>query len=110
MSATGLDRYFRIKITSSDTKNRLEMAKLVVKQAQGLTGQHFEGKDIVIIGDSVHDIECANQLGATSIAVATGFHDRDQLSQLNPDYLFNTLSDTRQVLQAIMGNHLDSYT
>jgi len=55
----------------------------------------------VIIGDSVHDVECGIQLNALTIAVATGFHSELDLLSKKPDYLFKNLEDYRKVLKII---------
>jgi phosphoglycolate phosphatase-like HAD superfamily hydrolase len=52
-------------------------------------------------GDSVRDVECGQQFGALTIAVATGFHSREKLSAAGPDYLLTNLKDYRKVLKAI---------
>ena len=57
--------------------------------------------DIIIIGDSLRDIECGKLFNALTIAVATGFHSRDQLLAASPDYLFMDLRDYQKVLAAI---------
>ena len=56
---------------------------------------------MVIIGDSVRDVECGKEFNALTIAVATGFHTREQLLAAGPDYLFDSLEDYRRVLEVI---------
>jgi phosphoglycolate phosphatase-like HAD superfamily hydrolase len=57
---------------------------------------------IVIIGDSIHDVEMAKVFNAKSIAAATGSTSREQLKEENPDFLFDDLSDTEKVMKAIL--------
>ena len=77
------------------------MARLAVNRAERLTGRKFRGKDVVIIGDSLRDIECGKEISALTIAVATGFHSKEDLEKYKPDYLFDNLKDCKQVLRAI---------
>jgi phosphoglycolate phosphatase-like HAD superfamily hydrolase len=56
----------------------------------------------VIIGDSVHDVKCGKEYGARSIAVATGFHSKEELLSAEPDVLLDDLSDYRAVIQVIL--------
>jgi phosphoglycolate phosphatase-like HAD superfamily hydrolase len=101
LSATGLGKYFRFSVHGTEAENRVGMVKLAVERAENIAGRKFRGKDVVIIGDSVRDVESGKQLNATTIAVATGFHSEEQLSASRPDYLFRNLKNYRKVLQAI---------
>jgi phosphoglycolate phosphatase-like HAD superfamily hydrolase len=77
------------------------MVKLAINKAEKSTGREFRDKNIVIIGDSVRDIECGKLFSALTIAVATGFHSEEELLKVEPDYLFDNLKDYRKVLKAI---------
>jgi phosphoglycolate phosphatase len=55
----------------------------------------------VIIGDSIRDVECGRLFGALTIAVATGFHSKEELLKAEPDYPFDNLKNYRKVLKAI---------
>jgi len=85
-------------------KTRADMVRRALAKAEELTGKQFQGKDIVIIGDSIRDIEVGKEFGALTIAVATGFHTAGELAARQPDYLFKSLRDYRKVIKAIGGN------
>ncbi len=99
--ATDLGRYFKFCFYGTEVKTRADMVRLAIAKAESLTGKKFKNKDIVIIGDSVRDIECGKQFNALTIAVATGFHSAEELSKLKPDYLFKDLRDYKKILGAI---------
>jgi phosphoglycolate phosphatase len=99
--ATGLGRYFRFCFYGTEVEIRSDMVKLAINKAEKLTGREFKGKNIVVIGDSVRDVECGGLFGALTIAVATGFHLKEELLEAGPDYLFDNLRDYRKVLKAI---------
>jgi len=101
--ATGLGKYFRFSQYGTEVKTRTEMARKAIEKAAALTRRKFSGKDIVIIGDSVRDIDCGKEFNALTIAVATGFHSAEELAAHKPDYLFKSLKDYRKVLKAISG-------
>ncbi|MGB8706505.1 MAG: HAD hydrolase-like protein [Dehalococcoidia bacterium] len=101
LEVTGLGKYFKFSVYGTEANSRVNMARLAIKKADQLTGARFEGKDIVIIGDSVRDVECGKQLNALTIAVATGFHSKEELTSRKPDYLFKNLKDYRKVLKTI---------
>ncbi|WP_420130246.1 HAD family hydrolase [Longimicrobium sp.] len=97
----GFDR-FRVGAYGSDHWQRPELPAVAARRAKERTGLGFEGKEIVIIGDTPFDISCGAHLGVRTIATATGTHSTDDLAQHNPDYLFDDLSDTEAVWRAIM--------
>jgi phosphoglycolate phosphatase len=99
--ATGLGKYFKFSVYGTEAETRADMARLAVRRAETLTGRKFRGKDVVIVGDSVRDIECGKELKALTIAVATGFHSEEELRKHKPDFLFGNLKDYKQVLKAI---------
>ena len=57
--------------------------------------------DVVIIGDTPHDIVCARAGGARVVAVATGNYGASTLESHAPDVLFDDLSDTSAFLRAL---------
>ncbi len=101
LESTGLDKYFRFSLSGTEVKTRADMVRLAIAEAEKLTGSKFQGKDIVIIGDSVRDIECGKEFNALTIAVATGFHSEEDLRKKAPDYVFKDLTDYKQILQSI---------
>lgn len=101
LSATGLGKYFRFSVYGTEAQTRVGMVMLAVEKAESITGKKFRGKDVVIIGDSLRDVESGKQLNAMTIAVATGFHSEEKLLARKPDYLFRNLKNYKKVLQAI---------
>ena len=77
------------------------MIRLAIEKAEELTHRKFSGRNVVIIGDSVRDIECGKLFNALTIAVATGFHSAKELAQACPDYIVKDLRDRHIILAAI---------
>jgi phosphoglycolate phosphatase len=98
---TGLGEYFRFCFYGTEVETRADMVRLAINKAEKSTGRQFRDKNIVIIGDSVRDVECGKLFSALTIAVATGFHSKEELLKVGPDYLFDNLKDYRKVLKAI---------
>jgi len=53
------------------------------------------------VGDTPDDVACARPMGARTVAVATGFFDTAALRAAEATHVFETLSDTRAVLEAL---------
>jgi phosphoglycolate phosphatase len=102
LAAAGIDfDRFRVGAFGSDHGDRRELPAIAVERAEAAFGRRFEGKSVVIIGDTPADISCGEHLGVRTIAVATGTFTREQLAPCGPDYLFEDFSDTEAVWRAI---------
>ena len=101
LRATGLGKYFKFCFYGTEVEKRTDMVRLAVDRAKQSARQDFKNKDIVIIGDSVRDIECGRAFGAVVVAVATGAHSQEELLKAGADYVFDNLKDYRKVLTII---------
>jgi phosphoglycolate phosphatase-like HAD superfamily hydrolase len=95
--------FFHLGAYGSDHADRPELPAIAVARAEEHTGYRYRGKEIVIIGDTEHDIRCGASLGVRAIGVATGSYSQAELSPHGADYLFEDLADTERVLDAILG-------
>lgn len=100
----GIDHYFRLGAYGSDHADRPELPAIAVERAEQLTGHRYSGKEVVILGDTEHDIRCGAALGVRAIGVATGIYSVEQLRPHGADYVFRDLSETEAVLEAILGD------
>jgi phosphoglycolate phosphatase len=92
---------FTVGAFGSDHAERPELPAVAVRRAEQRFGHRFAGKDIVIIGDTPHDISCGERLGVRTIAVATGSYSPRELDFHAPDFLFPTLAGVDEVWEAI---------
>ncbi len=56
---------------------------------------------VLVIGDTPHDIDCGRSIGARCVAVATGNTPRDALHGCRPDAVIDTLADLRPILELL---------
>lgn len=101
MKSTRLEKYFRFFFFGSEVQVREDMIRLAIEKSRQLAGREFRGKNIVVVGDSVRDIEAGRHFGAKTIAVATGYHTREKLAAARPDVLFPNFADWPKVFKAI---------
>jgi len=99
---TGLWPRFRVGAYGSDHIDRRRLPSLAARRAHALVGQPFAPADVVVIGDTPHDVDCARAFGAVAVAVATGQFTRDELLAERPDHLFDDLADVDRVLAAVL--------
>ncbi len=101
LSRTGLEHFLRFSVHATEARSREDMIRIAVERGQEMAGRRFTGKEIVVIGDSVRDVQSGKKYGTLTIAVATEFHTEEQLLKEEPDYLFKTLEDYDAVLEVI---------
>jgi len=102
LSAAGLDAArFRVGAYGSDDAHRPALPAVALRRAREALGLELRGEDLVVIGDTPADIECARGVGARAVAVATGRFSVEELAAHAPAAVFPTLADTQAVLEAI---------
>ncbi len=105
LRAAGYDpRDFKIGAFGSEGWTRPMLPPLALDRARQFAGIDFAPERVVIIGDTPGDIECADSIGARTIAVATGPFSVEQLAAHRPDHVFADLANHDAVLSAIFAN------
>jgi phosphoglycolate phosphatase len=103
LTAAGLDfRRFRVNAFGSDREHRPLLPAVAQRRARELLGHDFGGEDVVVIGDTPADIDCARSIGARTVAVATGRYSVEELAEHDPSAVLRDLSDTDAALRAIL--------
>lgn len=103
LSAVDLWQRFDFGAYGSDHERRDRLPAVAQRRALERTGLEFRGRDIVIIGDTPFDVTCGQALGVWTVAVATGRHTPRELEEAGADVVFEDLSDTAAVVEAIAG-------
>lgn len=93
---------FRVGAFGSDHERRDELPAIAQARAASLLAREVSGDALVIIGDTPNDIQCGRGVCARAIAVATGGYSVDALAEHEPAAVFGDLSDTAQVVDAIV--------
>src|SRR5262249_57684230 len=102
LEPTGLRPYFRLGAYGSDHHNRRQLPSLAARRAHALVGVPFAPEQVVVIGDTPRDIECARHFGAVAVAVATGQFTRAALEAERPDLLFDDFADVEDALARLV--------
>jgi phosphoglycolate phosphatase len=92
--------YFGWGAFGEDACDRTELLPIALDRHRE-RGTPIDSADVVIIGDTPHDIHCARSGGARVVAVATGNFDVSSLREHAPDVLLEDLSDTGAFLRAL---------
>ena len=84
--------WFVVGAFGNEAAERNTLTRLAVERAQSYTARPFAGHDVIVIGDTVADIEAARAIDALAVAVSTGYTNREQLINREPDFLLDDLS------------------
>jgi phosphoglycolate phosphatase-like HAD superfamily hydrolase len=95
----GLIDFFPEGAFAEDTRARATIAERALLLAR--TAGHVDERDMFVIGDTPHDIECANAIGVRTIAVATGGYSVDELRAHQPWQLFEALPPPDEFLRLV---------
>lgn len=83
--------------------SRDQLPPVAIERARGLGVEFEDPSQVVIIGDTVHDVRCALAHGCSVLAVATGHHDADALRDAGAHLVVDDLTDTQGVMTWIEG-------
>lgn len=101
LQKAGIDRHFTFGVFGSDHSSRNELPAIARSTAEKHFKRSFVPRDLVIIGDTPKDIDCARHYGAVSVAVATGTYSYNELLRHKPDILLSDLATPSDWLQMI---------
>jgi phosphoglycolate phosphatase-like HAD superfamily hydrolase len=85
-----LDRYFSFGGFGSDSADRTELTRLAVARGRERAGTR---DDLVLVGDTVHDVRCALAVGVPILGVATGNASVADLAAAGASWAVASLED-----------------
>jgi phosphoglycolate phosphatase len=96
----GLWDYFSFGGFGDDHYDRDDVARSALNAVGTHTGRAVDPTDVWVIGDTPLDVRCARAVGAKAVAVATGWHDLEELAGCKPDVLLRDLSEATELMRA----------
>lgn len=95
---------FSLSSFGSDHVDRYRLPAIALERARRSLGAAIGGDQLVLVGDSEHDVLCGRSIGARSVAVGTGWTSASALRSLRPDAFLENLADTARAVAAILSN------
>lgn len=77
---------------ADDDEDRDRIAAVALRRGSEHIGRPLRGEEVVVIGDTPMDIQCARAIGAKALAVATGAFTVGQLLKHDPRWAVQDLS------------------
>ncbi len=96
-------RYFRCGAFGDDAADRNALVPVAVERASASGVPAIASSDVIVIGDTPHDVSCAKAAGAVAVGVATGTFTADELRACGAAVVFDTLRDTAGVMGVLKG-------
>jgi phosphoglycolate phosphatase-like HAD superfamily hydrolase len=89
----GLWSHFRTGAFGDDHEDRNQLAAIARERGSQALGEPLRGEQVLVVGDTPRDIDCARAIGARVLAVATGPYSIDELRAHRPTWAFPDLSN-----------------
>lgn len=97
-----LTSFFTFGGYGSDAENRTELIRTAIER--GLQEiSPASAVDILLIGDTPHDVVHARTAGVRTLAVATGRYSVESLLAYKPDFVMPNLNCTEQIMEILNG-------
>ena len=71
-------KYFPCGAFGGDAHNRNDLVPIAVRARASAASPTSSRRDVIVVGDTPNDVECALVAGATPVAVATGSYTVDR--------------------------------
>ncbi len=104
LQRSGLRPCFVACAFGTEASERWQLVQLAVERTSRATASSIHPRDVVVVGDSAHDIAAGKRYGATTLALGTGLTPRSELAAADPDFLFPNASDHEAVCRVIAGD------
>jgi len=103
LGSVGLDGYFEMGGFGDDAEDRAGIGRVARRRVEEKLDTAIEPSRVVLVGDSVQDVEAARANGYRCLAVGTGWVGHEALVALSPDLFAPDLSDFGAIMQFIFG-------
>jgi phosphoglycolate phosphatase-like HAD superfamily hydrolase len=102
LEAAGLpSARFPVAAWGVDGGHRRDLVPVALTRCEQVIGRAPPPEEVVIIGDTPHDVDCALAHGCRALGVATGGSDADELHAAGAHHVLSDLSDTPAVLACL---------
>lgn len=96
-----LEKYFSLVIANSELHTSLNGRNKQEKLKDYIQSKKLLPNEVLIIGDTVEEIEIGKELGVTTVAITQGFCSTARLKAVNPEYLINSLKEVMGIIKSV---------
>jgi len=98
VNRTGIRKFFEVMISRGEF-NKVKPHPDHITSAMLLVCSKSE--ETIVVGDSVADIASGKSVGAITVGVTTGLNSRQELSEVEADYLIDSVADLPDLIREI---------
>jgi phosphoglycolate phosphatase-like HAD superfamily hydrolase len=93
---------FEIGAFADDGEDRNQIAVVARERGNRVLGRKLRGEEMVVVGDTPHDIRCGRAIGAKVLAVATGGATLHELERHQPEWAVEDLTrvSAREIVES----------
>jgi phosphoglycolate phosphatase-like HAD superfamily hydrolase len=92
LEPTGLNPFFATGGFGDDHEDRRIVASVAHARTSQFHGVEARPEHVYVVGDTVHDVDCAKANGFTAVAVCTGMNKREELVAAGADFVLDDLN------------------
>lgn len=96
LSRLGLAGYFSLGAYGDGVARRSDLPPVALERARHLNGVEIDRSRVLIIGDSVLDVQCAHDHDIRCVAVTTGYATRQELQKAGADWIVADLLEVER--------------
>ena len=95
----GLEGYFRFGAYASDEPDRNALPPIAVSRAEERWGRKFERNEVFVVGDTIHDMQCAvhNNFRAIGVARKNGEAEKKKLESAGASWIFEKIPKVEEL-------------
>jgi phosphoglycolate phosphatase-like HAD superfamily hydrolase len=94
-------RYFQFGAFGGDAADRNALVPFAVERARSCGLPEIADSDVIVVGDTPHDVLCAHAAGAVAVGVATGSSSVEDLRAAGAEHVFADFSDAAAFLRLL---------
>jgi phosphoglycolate phosphatase len=103
LSSAGLYHHFAVGGYGSDHEVRDHLPGVAIERAEEEWSVSFPREQVIVVGDTPMDVICGRYAGTRTMAVATGYHSVDELTEAGADWVLDSFADVETAVGLLTG-------
>jgi phosphoglycolate phosphatase len=95
-----IEKYFS-RVITNDKHTTMERKNKAEKLVELVRSSAYKKEEILIIGDSMEEVEAAREAGIRCVSITGGYYSTRRLKEAKPDYLIHSLPEMIGIIQAL---------
>lgn len=96
-----LAHYFSRVLARDDLSTGTEQRHKGLKLGRYIKAKRYRKSEVLIVGDTIEEVEIAQTLGVKSIAITGGFCSAARLKSVRPNFLIHNLTELEKIIKKL---------